>query len=115
NQSQSGGFSDPIVGTLIVSAIGTVIAAPMGVGIAAWLSEYARPAWLARAVESAIEMVAGAPSVVLALFGLLVFSQGFLGFLSQSAENEAVTGESFLSAGIVISVIALRLVVAATR
>jgi phosphate transport system permease protein len=115
NQAQSGGFSDPIVGTLLVSAIGTVIAAPMGVGIAAWLSEYARPAWLARAVESAIEMVAGAPSVVLALFGLLVFSQGFLGFLSQSAENGSVTGQSFFTAGIVMSVIALPLVVASTR
>jgi phosphate transport system permease protein len=115
NQSQSGGFSDPIVGTLIVTAIGTAIAAPMGVGIAAWLSEYGRPAWLARAVESAIEMVAGAPSVVLALFGLLVFSQGFLGFLSQSAENGSVTGQSFLTAGIVMSTIALPLVVGATR
>jgi phosphate transport system permease protein len=115
HESQSGGFSDPIVGTLIVTAIGTAIAAPMGVGIAAWLSEYARPAGLARAVESAIEMVAGAPSVVLALFGLLVFSQSFLGFLSQSAENGAVTGESFFTAGIVMSVIALPLVVAATR
>jgi phosphate transport system permease protein len=115
NQAQSGGFSDPIVGTLIVTAIGTVIAAPMGVGIAAWLSEYARPAWLARAVESAIEMVAGAPSVVLALFGLLVFSQSFLGFLSQSAENGSVTGQSFFTAGIVMSMIALPLVVASTR
>jgi phosphate transport system permease protein len=115
HESQSGGFSDPIVGTLIVTAIGTLIAAPMGVGIAAWLSEYARPAGLARAVESAIEMVAGAPSVVLALFGLLVFSQGFLAFLSQGAENGAVTGESFFTAGIVMSVIALPLIVAAAR
>ncbi|HWX74071.1 MAG TPA: ABC transporter permease subunit [Solirubrobacteraceae bacterium] len=114
-ESQSGGFADPILGTLIVTGVGTLIAAPMGVGIAAWLSEYARPSWLARAVESAIEMVAGAPSVVLALFGLLVFSQGFLGFLSQSAENGSVTGESFFTAGIVMSTIALPLVVAATR
>ena len=30
-------------------------------------------------------MLAGVPSIVLALFGLLIFSQGFLGFLSQGA------------------------------
>ena len=80
-QSQSGGFLDPIEGTLIVALIGTAIAVPVGVAIAAWLSEYRRPAGLARAVESAIEITAGAPSVVLALFGLLIFAQGFLGFL----------------------------------
>ena len=70
---------------------------------------------LARAVESAIEMVAGAPSVVLAIFGLLVFSRGFLGFLSQGAAQGAVGGQSFLNAGIVMSLLALPLVVGSTR
>lgn len=115
HQTQSGGFSDPILGTLIVTALGIGIAAPLGVALASWLSEYARPSWLARAVESAIEMIAGVPSVVLAIFGLLVFSQGFLGFLSQNAFNGSVTGQSFLSAGIVMSILALPLVVASTR
>jgi phosphate transport system permease protein len=114
-QSESGGFGDPIVGTLIIAAIGTAIAAPAGVGIAAWLSEYARPAWLARTVESAIETLAGVPSVVLAIFGLLIFSQGFLGFLSQHAENGSVTGQSFLTAGVVMAALAIPLVVASTR
>ncbi len=114
-QSQSGGILDPIVGTLIVALIGTVIAAPLGVGIAAWLSEYRRPSWLAHAVESAIEIIAGAPSVVLALFGLLIFSQGFLGFLSQTAANGAVYGRSFFAAGIVMAVLALPLVVGSVR
>ncbi len=82
--------------------------------IAAWLSEYARPAWLARSVESAIEMIAGAPSIVLAIFGLLIFSKGFLGFLSQGTQEGAL-GESFFTAGIVMSALALPLVVGATR
>jgi phosphate transport system permease protein len=115
HQTQSGGFSDPILGTLLVTAIGILLAAPAGVALAAWLSEYARPAWLARAVESALEMMAGVPSVVLAIFGLLVFSQGFLGFLSSKAFNGTVTGQSFISAGAVMSVLALPLVVASTR
>ncbi len=115
HQSQSGGFSDPIIGTLLVSAIGIAIAAPVGILLASWLSEYRSPSWLARAVESAIEMIAGVPSVVLAIFGLLVFSQGFLGFLSQNAFNGAVTGQSFITAGVVMSILALPLVLASTR
>jgi phosphate transport system permease protein len=114
-QSQSGGFLDPIVGTLIVALLGTAIAAPVGVAIAAWLTEYARPSWLARAVDLALEIISGAPSVVLALFGLLIFSQGFLGFLSQRAENGAVFGRSFFAASIVMAVLALPLVVGSTR
>jgi phosphate transport system permease protein len=113
-QSQSGGFLDPLIGTLIVTVVGTVIAAPLGVAIATWLTEYGRPKWLARAVESSVEMVAGAPSVVLAIFGLLIFAQGFLSFLSQGAAHGAL-GESFLIAGIIMSLLALPLVVVATR
>ncbi len=115
HQSQSGGFLDPIVGTLIVTAIGTAIAAPLGIGLACWLSEYGRPAWLVRAVESAIEMVAGVPSVVLAIFGLLLFAHGFFGFLSQSASNGTVTGQSFLVAGTIMALLAVPLIVGATR
>jgi phosphate transport system permease protein len=115
HQSQSGGFLDPILGTLIVSAIGILIAAPVGVALAAWLSEYGRPTWLARAVESTIETLAGVPSIVLAIFGLIVFSQSFLGFLSQRAADGTVTATSFFVAGIVMAILALPLIFGATR
>lgn len=114
SQTSSGGFSSPIIGTLVVTVIGTLIAAPIGICIAAWLVEYRRPAGLARAIESAVEMIAGAPSIVLALFGLLIFSKGFLAFLSQSTAGGAL-GQSFIVAGIVMSAIALPLVVTSTR
>jgi phosphate transport system permease protein len=114
-QSQSGGFLDPIVGTLIVALIGIAIAMPVGVAVGTWLSEYRRPAGLARMVETAIEIIAGAPSVVLALFGLLVFAQSWLGFLSQTAASGGVFGRSFFAAGAVMAVLALPLVVASTR
>jgi phosphate transport system permease protein len=112
-QQGSGGFFDPIVGTFVIVAIGTALAVPIGMGIAVWLSEYARPGWLARTVESALETLAGVPSVVLALFGLLVFSRGFLGFLSESSVSGGVTGTSFLTAGVAMGVLATPLVVAA--
>ena len=47
-----------------------------------WLTEYGKPTWLARMVESGIEVIAGTPSIVLALFGLTFFAQSGLGFLS---------------------------------
>jgi phosphate transport system permease protein len=114
-QSQAGGFLDPIIGTFILTAEGTLIAAPIGVALAAWLSEYGRPPLLARAVDSAIEMIAGIPSVVLAIFGLLLFAQGFLGFLSQRAATGAVYGRSFFAAGVIMAILALPLIVGATR
>jgi phosphate transport system permease protein len=114
-QSESGGFLDPIIGTVILTALGILIAGPIGVAIAAWLSEYGRPRPLARAVESAVETIGGVPSVVLAIFGLLVFSADFLGFLSQRAANGAVFGRSFFAGGIIMAVLALPLIVGATR
>ncbi|MFN8113515.1 MAG: ABC transporter permease subunit [Solirubrobacterales bacterium] len=115
DQSKTGGFLDPIAGTLILALMGTAIALPLGIAIAVWLSEYGRPNGLARMVESGIEMIAGMPSIVLAIFGLLIFSQGIFGFLSFTAEGGAVFGRSFFAAAAMMSLIALPLVVGATR
>ncbi len=114
-QNTAGGFLDPIEGTFLLTAVAIAIAAPIGVALAAWLSEYGQSSRLARAVESAIEIIAGTPSVVLAIFGLLVFSQSFLGFLSQNAADGAVTGQSFLAAGAIMALLALPLIVGAAR
>ena len=115
SQSGSGGFLDPIEGTLLLTAIGIALAAPIGVAVAVWLSEYRRPSALAIAVESSVEMIAGAPSVVLAFFGLLIFARSTLAFLSQTSAGGAVFGRSFFAAGAMMSLLALPLVVAATR
>jgi phosphate transport system permease protein len=115
NQSQSGGFLDPLIGTFLLTVIGIVIAAPLGVAIAVWLVEYGRPSWLVRMVESGVEVVAGTPSIVLAIFGLLLFTQPLFAFMSFTAQGNAVFGRSFLTAGAMMSLIALPLVVGATR
>lgn len=115
DQSKAGGFLDPLIGTFILTVMGILIALPIGVGIAVWLAEYGRPAKLARAVESGIEVVAGTPSIVLAIFGLLLFTQHIFGFLSFTAEGNAVFGRSFFTAGAMMSLIALPLVVGSTR
>ncbi len=115
NQSQTGGFLDPLIGTFILTTMGTMIALPIGIGVAVWLVEYGRPPWLARLVESGVEVVAGTPSIVLAIFGLLLFTQNIFGFLSLTAEGNAVFGRSFFTAGAMMSLIALPLVVGGTR
>jgi phosphate transport system permease protein len=113
-ESQTGGFLDPLLGTVILAAMSMAIALPAGIGIAVWLSEFARPRALARVAESTIEMLAGAPSVVLALFGLLLFQSPVLGFLSQTTQG-VVLGLSFFAAASMLSLIALPLVVANVR
>ena len=115
DQTKSGGFLDPLIGTFLLTVIGTALAIVPGVAIAVWLSEYARPFWLARAVESGVEVVAGTPSIVLAIFGLILFSQQLFGPLSFTAEGGAVFGRSFLTAGAMMALIALPLIVGGTR
>ena len=115
DQSQRGGFLDPILGTLILTALGVLIATPLAVAAAVWYVEYGRPTWLARAVESAIEVVAGTPSIVLAIFGLLLFSNRLFVFLSFRDAGGGVFGRSFLIAGAMMSIIALPLVFGAVR
>ncbi len=115
DQSGAGGFLDPLAGTLILTTLGTLLALPLGVAVAVWIVEYGRPAWLARAVESAVEVIAGTPSIVLAIFGLLLFQQDLLGFLSLQSEGGGVFGRSFFAAAAMMSLIALPLVFGATR
>ncbi len=114
SESQTGGFLDPLLGTVIVGTMAMAIALPVGVGIAVWLSEFGRPTGAARVAESAIEMMAGEPSVVLALFGLSLFELHALGFLSQ-ATHGVVLGQSFFAAAALLSLVGLPLVVASTR
>jgi phosphate transport system permease protein len=114
-QGDGGGFLDPVLGTFLVAALGTAMAAPLGVAIAVWLTEYGKPSWLARAVESGVEIVAGTPSIVLAIFGLLIFEQSYFSFLSPTGEGATPLGRSFVIAGAMMSLLALPLVVAATR
>jgi phosphate transport system permease protein len=115
DQTRTGGFFDPILGTILIVVCATAIAAPIGVATAVWLTEYGRPRALARVIESGVEVIAGTPSIVLALFGLAFFSQGGFGWLSSTGEGGAVFGRSLLICSVVLSFEALPMIVAATR
>jgi phosphate transport system permease protein len=115
DQSKSGGFLDPLLGTVALTLIGTAIAVPLGVTTAVWLVEFGRPAWLARMVESCVEVIAGTPDIVLAIFGLVLFQQQIFAVLSFRAEGNAVFGRSFLTAGAMMALVALPFIVGSTR
>jgi phosphate transport system permease protein len=118
-QSQTGGFLDPLLGTLLLTAIGIALAAPLSIGSALWIVEYRRTGrrgqWVARVVESCVEIVAGTPDIVIAFFGLAVFQLHLFAFASEVAEGGGVTGKSFLAAGAMMSLIALPPMFVATR
>lgn len=116
DQSQTGGILDPIIGTLMIIFIATAIALPLAVGSAIWIVEYGRPRWLARVVESAIEVIAGAPSIVIAIFGLAIFQLPMMSWASfAAADGGGVFGRSFIAAGTVMSLIAVPSIFATTR
>jgi phosphate transport system permease protein len=114
NQAGSGGFLDPLIGTALLTAIGIALAAPLAICCALWIVEYGRPRWLTRVVESSIEIVAGTPDILIAVFGLAIFQLHFLAFAS-SAPNGVATGTSFLTAGAMMSLIALPPIFVSTR
>jgi phosphate transport system permease protein len=114
DEADTGGFLDPLIGTFVIGVMAMAIAAPVGVAIGVWLSEFGRPFALARLAESTIEMIAGTPSIVLALFGTLIFQSPALGFLSRTAGG-VVFGRSFFAAATMLSFVALPLIVASVR
>lgn len=70
---KAGGILPAIVGTLLLTLGTGLVAIPMGVGAAIYLSEYARDNALTRAVRLAIVNLASVPSVVYGLFGVGIF------------------------------------------
>jgi phosphate transport system permease protein len=117
-QDQTGGFLDPLLGTALLTAIGIAIAAPLAICSALWIVEYGqgrRARRLTRVVESSIEVVAGTPDIVIALFGLAIFQLHLFAFVSVTGEGGGVTGQSFLAAGAMMSLIALPPLFVATR
>ena len=63
----------PVYGTLVTSAIAMLIAVPLGLGIAIFLTELC-PQVLRRPLAIAIELLAGIPSIIYGLWGLFVFA-----------------------------------------
>jgi phosphate transport system permease protein len=99
-------ISTLVVGTLVVVAIAMTVAAPLGLGAAVYLAEFASPR-LRRVVKPVIEMLAGIPSVVIAYFAIAFINPNLVHRLFRSSENQAFT---LLAAGVGVGILTIPII-----
>ena len=92
-----------VLGTMMISAVAMVVAIPLGLAAAVYLSEYAKPR-VRRVIKPLLELLAGVPTIVFGYFALTFFTpevlQGVFG-------RDDVKGFNSLSAGIVMGFMVL--------
>jgi len=70
---KAGGIFSTIVGTVALTLLAILIATPLGVGSAIYLTEYTRENWVTRVIRFGSECLAGIPSIIFGLFGFIFF------------------------------------------
>jgi phosphate transport system permease protein len=117
----------PIYGTLATSAIALVIAFPVSIGIALFLTEIA-PRWSRGPIGIAVELLAAIPSIIYGMWGLFVFAP-FMGanvepWLTEHVGDWPILGPLFngppigigmLTAGIVLGIMIIPFIAAVAR
>lgn len=93
------GIFNIIVGTIYVGIVGVVIALPFGIGVSIFLS-CITPLKIRKFFKSAIDLLAGIPSVIYGFMGLIIVVKIFENFGRSS-------GESVLAGGIVLAIMLL--------
>jgi phosphate transport system permease protein len=117
----------PVYGTLVTSVIAMVIAVPIGIMIAFFLTELC-PMALRRPIAIAIELLAGIPSIIYGIWGLFVFApfvqKHIQPFLIDTFENVPVLNSLFegppygigmLTAGFILAIMVLPFITAISR
>jgi phosphate transport system permease protein len=94
-----GGIQSAIVGTIEIVALASLIAIPIGVGVALWLVEYGRDSWFAHSVRFFVDVLTGVPSI---LFGLFVYIVLIIGTGSTYAGYKGALALSLLMLPVVI-------------
>lgn len=74
SMGREGGVLPMVVGTLWVTGLAIVIAAPIGVGTAVYLTEYTRPGKLTAVIRFGADCLSGIPSIIFGLFGFVFFA-----------------------------------------
>lgn len=90
-----GGIFPAIVGTFLVTMVTAILAIPFGMFAAIYLNEFARQNRLTRIIRLSIRNLAGVPSIVYGLFGVILFV------------NVLRFGTSILSAGLTLGLLTL--------
>jgi phosphate transport system permease protein len=117
----------PIYGTIVTSFIAMLIAVPVGLLIAIFLTELC-PMWLRRPIGIAIELLAGIPSIIYGIWGLFVFApflqETLQPFLIATFGNIPVLSTLFagppygigmLTAGLILAIMVLPFVTSISR
>ncbi len=116
-----------IYGTVVTSAIAMLIAVPVGLMIAFFLTELCPP-WLRRPIGIAIELLAGVPSIIYGIWGLFIFAP----FLQQTVQPFLIStlghvpliaplfagppyGIGMLTAGLILAIMVLPFVTSISR
>ena len=73
SMGREGGIFPMIIGTLLVTGLAVLIAAPIGVGTAIYLTEYTRESKLTAVIRFGADCLAGIPSIIYGLFGFVFF------------------------------------------
>jgi phosphate transport system permease protein len=103
------GVRQGIVGSLILIGFVTVVAMPMGVAAAIYMQEYARDTKLNRILTTNIRNLAGVPSIVYGILGLVVFVQAMRAFTGPNS-----FGRSYISGGLTLAVLVLPIIILIT-
>ena len=117
----------PIYGTLVTSAIALIIAVPVSIGIALFLTDIA-PRWSRGPIAIAIELLAAIPSIIYGMWGLFVFAPFMASnvepWLNDHLGNKAIIGPLFtgppigicmLTAGIVLGIMVIPFISSVAR
>jgi len=117
----------PVYGTIVTSFIAMLIGIPVSIGISIFLTELC-PYWLRRPIGTAIELLAGIPSIIYGIWGLFVFAP----FLQVTVQPWLITlfsgvpglssvfagppyGIGVLTAGLILAIMVLPFITAVTR
>ncbi len=115
--TEAGGILTPLVGTIILTVMGIVVAFPFALATSIYLCFYSKRGILQATIKTSIDVLSGIPTVVVALFALSIFTMPVLSFLSTPVEEvEGVSrayGKSFLVASIAMAIMILPFVIKA--
>jgi phosphate transport system permease protein len=102
------GVRQGLVGSLILAAFVAVFAIPLGGASAIYLQEYARDTRINRLLIANIRNLAGVPSVVFGILGLIVFAQTLRAVTGPGDDR---SGLSYLSGGLTIAILVMPIVI----
>jgi len=110
------GIRTAILGTLWTLLVTLLFALPVGVGAAIYLEEYAQETWINRVIKTNIDNLAGVPSIIYGMLGLVIFVRMLEPFTSGQLfgvveDSTTANGRTILSAGLTLGLLVLPLII----